>query len=52
MHKIRKSKNHADIKAITKNINKTNGTSFDEGCTAVSISQLLDKKIITNARTP
>ena len=26
--------------------------SFDEGCTAVNISQLLDKKIITNIKTP
>ena len=42
----------ADVKAITKKINKTSGTSFDEGCIAVNISQLLDKKIITNVKTP
>ena len=52
IQKIRKSKNRADVKAITKKINKTSGTSFDEGCTAVNISQLLDKKIITNVKTP
>ena len=40
------------FKAITKKINKTSGTSFDEGCIAVNISQLLDKKIITNVKTP
>ena len=51
IQKIRKSKNRADVKAMTKKINKTNGTSFDEGCTAVNISQLLDKKIITNVKT-
>ena len=28
--------------------NKTSGTSFDEGYIAAMISQLLDKKIITN----
>ena len=33
-------------------INKTNGTSFVEGYIAVSISQLLEKKIVTNAKTP
>ena len=42
----------ADVKAITKKINKTSGTRFDEGCIAVNISQLLDKKIITNVKTP
>ena len=52
IQKIRNSKNRADVKAITKKINKTSGTSFDEGCTAVNISQLLDKKIITNVKTP
>ena len=52
IQKIRKSKNRADVKAITKKINKTSGTSFDEGCIAVNISQLLDKKIITNVKTP
>ena len=52
MQKVRKSKNRADAKAITKRINKTNGTSFDEGCIAVNISQSLDKKIITNVITP
>ena len=40
------------FKAITKKINKTSGTSFDEGCIAVNISQLLDKKIITNVKAP
>ena len=52
IQKIRKSKNRADVKAITKKINKTNGTSFEEGCIAVNISQLLNKKIITNVKTP
>ena len=52
IQKIRKSKNRADVKAITKKINKTSGTSFDEGCIAVNISQLLDKNIITNVKTP
>ena len=52
IHKIRKSKNRADVKAITKRIIKTNSTSFDEGCIVVSVSQLLDKKIITNVKTP
>ena len=52
IQKIRNSKNRADVKAITKKINKTSGTSFDEGCIAVNISQLLDKKIITNVKTP
>ena len=52
IHKIRKSKNRADVKAITKKINKSSGTSFDEGYIAVHMSQLLDKKIITNVKTP
>ena len=39
--KMRKSKNRSDVKAITKKINKSSGTSFDEGYIAVSISQLL-----------
>ena len=52
IQKIRNSKNRADVKAITKKINKTSGTSFDEHCIAVNISQLLDKKIITNIKTP
>ena len=52
IQKIRKSKNRADVKAFTKKINKTNGTSFDEGYIAVNISQLLDKKIITNVKIP
>ena len=52
IHKIRKSKNRADVKAITKKINKSSGTSFDEGYIAVNISQLLDKKIISNIKTP
>ena len=48
IHKIRKSKNRVDVKATTKKINNVSGKSFDEGYIAVSISQLLDKKIITN----
>ena len=52
IRKIRKSKNRTDVKAITKKIYKTSGTSFDEDCIAVNISQLLDKKIIINVRTP
>ena len=52
IHKIRKNKNRADVKANTKKINKTNGSSFDGGCIAVNISQLLDKKIIANIKTP
>ena len=52
IHKIRKSKNRADVKAITKKINKSSGTSFDEGYTAVSISQLLDKKITSEDNLP
>ena len=52
IQKIRKSKNRADVKSVTKKNNKTSGTSFDEGCIAVNISQLLDKKIITNVKTP
>ena len=51
IQKIRKSKNRADVKSVTKKNNKTSGTSFDEGCIAVNISQLLDKKIITNVKT-
>ena len=51
IQKIRKSKNRADVKAITKKINKTSGASFNEGCIAVNISQLIDKKIITNVKT-
>ena len=49
---IWKSENHADVKAVTKKINKTSGTRFDEGCITVNISQLLDKKNITNVKTP
>ena len=52
IQKIRKSKNRADVKAITKRISKTSGASFNEGCIAVNISQLIDKKIITNVKTP
>ena len=48
--KIRKSKDHADVKAVTKRINKTSGKSFDEDCIEVNISQWLDKKIITNVK--
>ena len=40
------------LKQLRKKINKTSGTSFDEGCMAVNISQLLDEKIITNITTP
>ena len=49
IHKIRKSKNRADVKAITKKINKTSGTSIDEG---YNTSQLSDQKIFTNVKTP
>ena len=49
---VRPIKNRADVKAITKRINKTSGTSFDQDCIAVNISQLLDKKIITYVKTP
>ena len=52
INKIRKSINRADIKGVKKKINKTSGTSFDEGCIGINISQLLDKKIITNVKTP
>lgn len=53
IHQIRKSKNRADVKNITKKINKTSGTSFDEGYMAVNISQLLDKlKPLNNVKTP
>ena len=52
IQKIRKSKNRADVKAITKKIYKTSGTKSDEDCIAVNISQLLDKKIIINVKTP
>ena len=52
IHKIRKNKNRADVKAITKKINKHSGTGFDESYIAVNISQLLDKKSITNVITP
>ena len=41
INKMRKSRNRADVKAITKKINKSSGTSFDEDYIAVSISQLL-----------
>ena len=50
IHKIRKTKNR--VEAFTKKINKTSGTSFGKGYIAVSISQLLDKKIITNVKSP
>ena len=30
IHKIRKSKNMSDVKAITKKVNKTSSKSFDE----------------------
>ena len=51
IQKIRNSKNRADVNVITKKINKTNGTSFEEGCIAVNISQLLHKKIIASVKT-
>ena len=50
IHKIKKSKNRADVKAITKKINKTSCKSFHEDYIAVNISQLLDRKIITNVK--
>ena len=37
---------------LQKKINKISGTNFDEDCIAVNIPQLLDKKIITNVKTP
>ena len=52
IHKIRKSKNRADVKAITKKINKSSGTSVEGGYIALNIYLLLDKKIITNVKTP
>ena len=52
MDKIRKSKTGADVKAITKKINKTIGKSLGEGYIAVNISQLIEKKIIINVRFP
>ena len=36
IQKIRKSKNRDGVKAVTKKINKTSGTSFDEGCIVVN----------------
>ena len=52
IQKIRKSEIRVDVKAITTKINKTSGASFDVDCITVNISQLLDKKIITNVKTP
>ena len=52
IHTIRKCKNRANFKTITKKINKSSDTSFDEGYVVVNKSQLLDKKIITNVKTP
>ena len=52
IQKIRRSKNLADVKAITEKITKTKGTIFDEGYIAFNISQLLGKKIITNVKIP
>ena len=40
------------LKQLRKKINKTSGTSFDEGYIAVNISQLLDKKSMTNIKSP
>ena len=40
IHKIGKSKNRADVKAITKKPNKTSGTSFDEGYIDESFQKL------------
>ena len=37
---------------LRKKKNKTSGTSFDEGCIAVNISQLLENEIVTNVKTP
>ena len=47
IHKIRTSKNRADVKVIKKTINTIRGTSFDEGYIEVNISQLVD-----NVKTP
>ena len=52
IHKIRTSKNRADVKVIKKTIITIRGTSFDEGYIEVNISQLVDKKIITDVKTP
>ena len=52
IHKIRTSKNRADVKVIQKTIITIRGTSFDEGYIEVNISQLGDKKIFTNVKTP
>ena len=50
--KNRKCKNRADAEAIAKKINNTSNKSFDEGYITFSISQLLDKKITGNIKTP
>ena len=50
--RLEKVKTVLMLKQLLKKINKTSGTSFDEGCIAVNIFQLLDKKIITNFKTP
>ena len=52
IQQIRKSKNRADVKAMTKKINMTSTTSLKEGFMVVNITQLLNKKTITNAKTP
>ena len=40
--------NSTELHNASQIINKTSGTSFDEGCIAVNMSQLIDKKMITN----
>ena len=50
--RLEKVKTVLMLKQLLKKINKTSGTSFDEDCIAVNISQLLDKKTITNVKTP
>ena len=44
--RLEKVKIVLDVKVITKKINKTSGTSFNEDYIAINTSQLLDKKII------
>ena len=50
--KLGKAKIVLMLKQLRKKINKSSGTSFDEGYVAVNTSQLLYKKIITNVKTP
>ena len=49
--RLEKVKTVLMLQQLQKKINKTSGNSFDEGCIVVNISQLLDKKIITNIKT-